>query len=94
MAHRVGWSPRAVADLESIAAYIAADSPTYARAVVRRVVALTRNLSAFPHAGRQVPEFDDVNTRELIAYNYRIIYQVSEADVTIAAIIHGKRTLL
>ena len=94
MAHRVGWSRRAIADLESIAAYIAADSPNYAQAVVKRVVALTANLSAFPHAGRQVPEFDDGNIRELIAYSYRIIYQVSEADVTIAAVIHGKRSLM
>ena len=80
--------------MESIATYIASDSPIYAKAVVKKIVALTRNLSAFPKAGRQVPEFDDVNTRELIAYSYRIIYQVSEADVTIAAVIHGKRTLL
>ena len=66
----------------------------YAKAVVKRVVALTESLSVFPHAGRQVSEFDDVNTRELIAYSYRIIYQVSEAEVTIAAVIHGKRTVL
>ncbi len=45
--------------MESIATYIASDSPIYAKAVVKKIVALTRNLSTFPKAGRQVPEFDD-----------------------------------
>ena len=31
--------------------------------------------------------------RELIAYNYRIIYRVEGADVVVAAVIHGKRIL-
>ena len=94
MAHRVGWSPRALADLESIATYIASDSPAYAKAVVKKIVTLTGTLSLFPHSGCQVPEFDDTSIRELLAYSYRIIYQVSDADVTIAAVIHGKRMLL
>jgi len=48
MAHRVAWSPRALADVEAIAAYIASDSPFYANAVVRRIITLTRSLSDFP----------------------------------------------
>jgi len=35
MDYRVEWSPRAVEDLEAIAAYIAADSAAYAAAVVK-----------------------------------------------------------
>ena len=56
MAHRVAWSRRALADLEDIAAFIAEDSPSYAKTVVRKIVGLTRNLKAFPHSGRKVPE--------------------------------------
>ena len=41
-----------------------------------------------------MPEFDDASIRELIAYSYRIIYRFSDTDVTIAAVIHGKRMLL
>jgi toxin ParE1/3/4 len=93
MAHRVVWSPRALADVEAIAAYIAADSPAYARTVVRRIVNLTRSLSQFPRSGRKVPEFDDEQLRELIAYSYRIIYQIQAAELVIAAVIHGKRDL-
>jgi toxin ParE1/3/4 len=93
MAHRVEWSPRALADVENIAAYIASDSPTYAKSVVRKIFSLTRTLERFPHSGRKVPEFDDENIRELFAYSYRIIYEVGQDQVTIAAVIHGRRML-
>lgn len=93
MAHRVVWSERAFLDLESIANYIADDSPAYARAVVRDIIQQTRTLTRFPRSGRKVPEFDDENIRELIAYSYRIIYRIHEDEVLISAIIHGKRLL-
>jgi toxin ParE1/3/4 len=93
MAQRVVWSPRAIADVEAIASYIASDSPSYAKAVVRRIVALTQTLSGFPLSGRKVPEFDDDGVRELIAYSYRIIYLVQSTEVLVAAVIHGKRML-
>ncbi len=93
MAYRVVWSPRALADVEAIAAYIAMDSKTYAKAIVRTIVKSTRTLARFPKSGRKVPEFDDENTRELIAYSYRIIYILEPKHVTVAAVIHGKRML-
>jgi plasmid stabilization system protein ParE len=93
VAYRVVWSSRALADVEAIAAYIAADSTFYANAVVRRIITLTRSLASFPSAGRKVPEFDDENVRELIAYSYRIIYAVASDQITITAVIHGKRML-
>jgi toxin ParE1/3/4 len=93
MAHQVVWSPRALADVEAIASYIASDSPFYAGSVVRRIVTLTRKLEKFPFAGRKVPEFEDENLREVIAYSYRIIYRVEAAEVIVAAVIHGKRNL-
>jgi toxin ParE1/3/4 len=93
MAHRVAWSRRALRDLESIAEYIATDSPTYAGIVVKKIVNQTRMLGRFPRAGRKVPEFDDENVRELIVYSYRIIYRLQEAEVVIAAIVHGRQML-
>jgi toxin ParE1/3/4 len=93
MAHRVVWSPRAVDELESIAGYIAVDSPSYAAAVVKAILNTTRNLSRFPHAGRIVPEFADGNIREWFAYSYRIIYRVESEVVVVATIIHAKRLL-
>ena len=93
MAHRVVWSERAYLDLESIANYIADDSPAYARAVVKGIIEQTRTLTRFPRSGRKVPEFDDENIRELIAYSYRIIYRIHEDEVLVSAIIHGRRLL-
>jgi toxin ParE1/3/4 len=93
MAHRLVWSPRALADVDAIAAYIATDSSSYASTVVRRILSSTRALSAFPFSGRVVPEIGDENLRELFAYSYRIIYQVQNDDVVVAAVLHGKRML-
>jgi toxin ParE1/3/4 len=93
VAYRVVWSPRALADVEAIAAYIALDSVTYAKAVVRTIVRSTRTLGRFPKSGRKVPEFDNENTRELFAYSFRIIYTIEPRQVTITAVIHGKRAL-
>jgi len=93
MAHRIAWSRRALQDVEGIAEHIAADSPTYAGIVVKKIMSQTRMLAQFPCAGRKVPEFDDENIRELIVYSYRIIYRLQEDEVVIAAVIHGKRIL-
>jgi len=82
-----------VADVEALAAYIASDSLTYAKAVVRKVFASTRMLEHFPLSGRKVPEFDNESIRELFVYSYRIIDAVEENLVTVAAVIHGKRML-
>jgi toxin ParE1/3/4 len=93
MAHRVTWSRRALHDLESIAEFIAGDSPAYAGIVVKKIVNQSRTLERFPHAGRKVPEFDDENVRELIIYSYRMIYRLQPDKIVIAAVIHGKRIL-
>jgi toxin ParE1/3/4 len=93
MASRVTWSQRALRDVEGIADYIAQDSAAYAAVVVRTILNQTKMLSNFPRSGRKVPEFDDDDIRELLAYSYRIIYRVQENEVIIAAVIHGKRIL-
>ena len=93
MAHRVVWSRRALQDVDAIADYIAVDSPAYAGVVIKSIVNQTKMLARFPRSGRKVPEFDAENIRELFAYSYRIIYQLQQDDVIIAAVIHGKRML-
>jgi plasmid stabilization system protein ParE len=47
MAKRVVWSARALADVESIAAYISSDSSVFAKIVVKKIVKLTRQLTHF-----------------------------------------------
>jgi toxin ParE1/3/4 len=93
MARLILWSPRALDDVDAIAAYISQDSEAYAASVVRLILSKARTLADFPHIGRIVPEFDDERIREIFAYSYRIIYEVTESDVTIATVIHGSRLL-
>ena len=57
------------------------------------ILSTTRKLSPFPLSGRVVPELDDEGIREWFAYSYRIIYRVEEENITIAAVIHGRRLL-
>jgi toxin ParE1/3/4 len=93
MAHRIVWSRRAVQDLDTLTAYIGADSPAYAGVVLKNIVNKARILARFPRAGRKVPEFDDESVRELITFSYRIIYRLQDDEALIVAVIHGKRLL-
>ncbi len=93
MAYRVVWSARAIADVNAIVAYIATNSPSYARTVARKILAATRSLPDFPLSGRIVPEVQDESLREVFAYSYRIIYRVREDEIRVTAVIHGKRML-
>jgi toxin ParE1/3/4 len=93
MAYSVGWSPRAIADVDAIAGYISRDSATYASAIVSKILAATRNLGTFPQSGRMVPEFSDEAIREKIVAGYRVIYRIEGESVTVATVIHGRQML-
>jgi toxin ParE1/3/4 len=60
---------------------------------VKTILNQTKMLSTFPRSGRKVPEFDDDDIRELLAYSYCTIYRLRENEVIIAAVIHGRRIL-
>ena len=93
MDYRVVWSSKALEDVEAIGLYISNDSPSYAGAVVKKMLDSTRTLSHFPFAGRIGPEFGDDSIREKFVYSYRVIYRIQEQTVTVAAVIHGRRIL-
>ncbi|MGB3533752.1 MAG: type II toxin-antitoxin system RelE/ParE family toxin [Microcoleaceae cyanobacterium] len=93
MGYQVVWSPRAIDDIDAIAAYIARDSVSYAAAVVQRIIEVTRDLNDAPSSGALVQEFGDETIRELFAYTYRIIYQIEGEMVTVLTVIHGKQLL-
>ena len=93
MAHKIIWSPEAVADLTEIRDYVARDSDTYAAALVERILSSIDRLSDFPNLGQRVPELDDDFIRQLIVDRYRVIYRVRAQAVDLAAIVHGARDL-
>src|SRR5947209_11699325 len=47
------WAQRAVQDIETIASYIAQDSPAYASVVVRNIVNQTKMLARFPRRSEE-----------------------------------------
>lgn len=93
MAYQVVWSPKALDDVEAIAVYISRDSASYAAAVVKRILDVTRSLNHCPTAGEVVPEFDDDNIRQQFAYMYRIIYRIKDKTVTVATVTYKKKLL-
>ena len=90
---KVVWTDPALKDLHDIIEHIAEDSLVYAEKVGLHVVEAPRRLEEFPYCGRIVPEFKDVNIRELICGSYRIIYLIRHDACYIAAVIHGSRDI-
>ena len=85
------WSPRSVADLEEIRAYIAADSPAWAELTVRRLVAAVERLRQYPDSGRMVPEQQSPDVREVVSGKFRIVYRRKPDVVEIATVFRGSR---
>lgn len=68
------WTHQAVEDLQAIFEHISHDSNSVAKLFVEKLYFRVDQLRHFPLSGRKVPEVDDPNIRELIYYNYRIVY--------------------
>lgn len=88
---RVRWTPQAADDLEAIAAYIADDSPHYARLFVLKIITAVERLEQFPEMGRIVPECGDAAIRELLIGNYRIVYRLTSETAELLTVYHGSR---
>jgi addiction module RelE/StbE family toxin len=80
---KIIWTSKSFNDLESIFEYIAKDSKKYASIQVRMIKDRTKQIKLNPLSGRVVPEFNDVNLRELIEGNYRIAYLIKSENVFI-----------
>ena len=93
MAHKIIWSPIVVEDLESIANWISQDSENYASSMIQEIVDAVETVSLFPRIGREVPELNDPDIREVIVHKYRVIYRVEHEAIKIGAVIHGARDL-
>ena len=85
------WSPRSIADLEEIRAYIAADSPAWAELPVQRLVAAVGRLRQYPDSGRMVPERQSPELREVVSGTFRIVYRRTPRLVEIATVFRGSR---
>ena len=90
----VHWTNTAEGHLDAIYAYIALDSPEYAKRMVDRITRRSQQIAAFPLSGRKVPEYDIDQIREDIEGHYRIIYHIKPEQIDVVAVIHGAMDVL
>lgn len=86
---KVHWTDTAEGHLDAIYAYIALDSPAYAKRMVDRITRRSQQIADFPLSGRKVPEYDMDQIREVIEGPYRIIYHIKIDQIDVVAVIHG-----
>lgn len=90
---KIIWSPLSIDRIAEIAEYIYLDNPPAAERWVENIFNKVDILQSSPKAGRMVPEVEREDIRELIYGNYRIIYRVEIARVSILTVRHGKQIL-
>lgn len=90
---KIRWTLHASEDLESIAKFIAEDSPHYASLFVIAVLKVVERLTDFPRSGRVVSEVNDPNIREIILGSYRIVHRLRGEVAEILTIYHTARLL-
>lgn len=89
----IRWSARARSDIREVQKYIAKDSPYYARQFIGKIFGAIEKLIDHPKIGRQVPEAERDDVRELIFQGYRIIYAIKRDSVYIVTVVHGSRDM-
>ncbi len=93
MAASVRWTEGARDDLRDIWSFIARDSRRAAEATVDRLIDASVELAVFPDRGRSLPEFPELDYRELLIGSYRLIYRHAASVVWVLAVVHGRRQL-
>ncbi len=91
---KVHWTDTAEGHLNALYAYIAQDSPAYAKRMVDRLTRRSQQIADFPFSGRRVPEYDIDQIREVIEGPYRIIYHIKPDQIDVLAVIHGAMDVL
>ena len=72
--------------------YISKDSIYYANKTIEEIIKRIGNLAIFPYMGRKIPEYNNVNLREIIYKSYRILYKVN-SNIYVLNIFHHSRDI-
>jgi len=89
MAHKIIWTAKALTQLEGISDYISIDSVKHANLTVKRIIDSVDNLADFPRMGRMTPEENIDDSREILVFSWRVLYEIRGSDIYILSIIHG-----
>jgi toxin ParE1/3/4 len=90
MAYEITWTDAAREDLAGILDFIAKDSLQNALAVADKIESSLDRLVDFPQSGHPVEDVDGA-FREVVVFQYRVIYRVLAAEIEVIAVIHGAR---
>ncbi len=90
---KLNWLNEANSDLFQIYSYINQDSIYYSIKTINEILKLIDYLKVSPYMGRKIPEFNEINKRELIYKSYRIMYKIEFNEVFIRRIWHSARNL-
>ncbi len=84
------WSPRAIAHLSELRAYIASDNPSAANRMGTALLAAVERLAQLPNLGRPGRV---AGTRELVVPGtpYVIPYRVRGNRLEVVAVFHGRQ---
>jgi toxin ParE1/3/4 len=91
---KVVWTDTAVEHLQALHAYLAKNSPQYALRMVDRLTRRSQQIAEFPLSGREVPEYELAQIREVIEGPYRIIYHIKPSQIDVLAVVHSARQVL
>lgn len=88
----VVWHPKAIEELNSIIAGIAADNPRAAHDMYELIHDSVRFIGKWPYL---FPESRRLNgCREIVAHrNYLLFYRVGKDKVQVVAVYHGRRNI-
>jgi plasmid stabilization system protein ParE len=90
----LNWTHTADEDLNSIFNFIAKNSTYYAHREINKIYVAASSLQLQPVLGKVVFTKESFSLRELVAGNYRIIYEIiNEERIDILFIHHGARDL-
>lgn len=90
---RLIWTEPALADLESIADYIALDKPDAATRYVKQVFTAVERLVRFPKSGAVVPEIPHLPYRQVVVTPCRIFYRLEGTDILVVFVKRGEQRL-
>lgn len=89
---QLNWTLLARNDLKAIFEYISKDSKKYAKLEILKIKSRTQILKVQPLIGKEVIESGNIDVRELVEGNYRIIYKMVDNDsIDILTIHHCSR---
>ncbi len=92
---QVIWTETARSDLAGISDYLDGYSAFFASATIARFFERTDQLVNFPEMGRIIPEIGLPEFRELLEKNYRIMYELLDADIIlIQRVIHQSQDFM